>query len=53
MHAASAIFGRDMDKEIHSGQIYADSSLLPSRSESWDPLKVSTKMNHKKAALSL
>ena len=48
LHAASAIFGRDMDKEIHSGQIYADVSLLQSQSDTWDPLKVSTKLNRKK-----
>ncbi len=41
LHAASAILGRDMDKEIHQGRIYADISKLPSRDAKWDPLKVS------------
>jgi all-trans-retinol 13,14-reductase len=47
LHAASAILGRDMDKEIHSGQVYAKVNLLPVQDSHWDPLKVSTQLNHK------
>ncbi|MCU4413304.1 NAD(P)/FAD-dependent oxidoreductase [Acinetobacter sp. WU_MDCI_Axc73] len=45
LHAASTILGRDLDREIHSGAVYADLNKLPTQAEKWDPLKVSTKLN--------
>lgn len=41
LHAAAAILGRDLDREIRDGRIYADVAKLPKHTEAWDPLKVS------------
>lgn len=45
MHAASAVLGRDMDKEVKAGVVYANKHALPKHNDHWDPLKVSTKLN--------
>lgn len=43
VHAASAVLGRDLHTEIHSGKILVDKSQLTPMSVTWDPLKLSMK----------
>lgn len=45
LHAAAAILGRDLDKEIKSGVVYANQKQLPPQNDQWDPLKISTKLS--------
>ncbi len=52
LHAASAILGRDLHTEIHSGKILVNRGLLTPVSADWDALKLSMKpVQRRKAVL--
>lgn len=50
VHAAGAVLGRDLAKEIHNGVVLGDSSLLTAGGPGWDPLLASKRLSKKQAA---
>lgn len=44
MHAAGAVLGRDLVREVRGGVVIADPSRLPERGPDWDPLMASKRL---------